>query len=57
MIVKTVSELHTQIDLNQLTTDFGGNLVYDHEAWIFLHKVCSIRTTISVSLLIYLTIE
>ncbi|XP_076114684.1 uncharacterized protein LOC143082737 isoform X1 [Mytilus galloprovincialis] len=38
VVVKTLVELYTQIEPKELTTDYGGHLTYDHDAWIFLHK-------------------
>ncbi|CAC5388309.1 unnamed protein product [Mytilus coruscus] len=38
VVVKTLVELSTQIEPNELTTDYGGNLTYNHDTWIFLHK-------------------
>lgn len=36
--VKSTSELLSHIEANQLTTSFGGTLLYDHTAWIRLQK-------------------
>ncbi|XP_031336912.1 guanine nucleotide exchange factor DBS-like isoform X1 [Photinus pyralis] len=34
IILSTLDELHEHVDINQLTSDLGGLLLYSHEEWI-----------------------
>ncbi|KAF5275360.1 hypothetical protein FQR65_LT04188 [Abscondita terminalis] len=34
IVLSTVEELHDYVHINQLTSDFGGILLYSHEEWI-----------------------
>lgn len=34
MVCSTIEELHTHIDVSQLTSDLGGTIAYDHSDWI-----------------------
>ncbi|XP_055900960.1 uncharacterized protein LOC106060929 [Biomphalaria glabrata] len=39
VIVKTIQELHTHIDISHLTLDFCGTLLYNHLAWMHFYNV------------------
>ena len=39
VLLKTFQELHTQVEISQLTLDFYGRLQYNHQAWMHLYKV------------------
>ncbi|CAL1547048.1 unnamed protein product [Lymnaea stagnalis] len=39
VLFKTLQELHTQIDVSQLTLDFYGTLQYNHLAWMHFYNV------------------
>lgn len=34
IILSSVEELHEYIDIDQLTSDLGGTLLYSHDEWI-----------------------
>ncbi|XP_015927368.1 guanine nucleotide exchange factor DBS isoform X2 [Parasteatoda tepidariorum] len=34
IVCTTVEELHSYIDISQLTDDLGGSIAYDHDSWI-----------------------
>lgn len=34
MVCSSIEELHSHIDVSQLTSDLGGTIAYDHSDWI-----------------------
>ncbi|PVD33369.1 hypothetical protein C0Q70_04623 [Pomacea canaliculata] len=38
VLLKTHQDLFSQIDVSELTPEFGGTLIYDHAAWVRFHQ-------------------